>query len=68
MKVGKDKIHVPGRWREIKKSPAIETYPTTHFFSNGKLLLTHAFCHLLRGRTLFYRTRLRTVFMLNEPG
>jgi thiol-disulfide isomerase/thioredoxin len=32
VKVGKAKMHVPGRCRE--------TYPPTHFFSNGKLLLT----------------------------
>src|SRR4029078_13084476 len=35
----KAKMHVPGRCREIKKSHTFETYPTTHFFSNGKLLL-----------------------------
>ena len=40
VKVGKAKRHVPGRCREIKKSHTFETYPTTHFFSNGKLLLT----------------------------
>jgi thiol-disulfide isomerase/thioredoxin len=40
VKVGKAKMHVPGRCREIKKSHTFETYPTTHFFSNGKLLLT----------------------------
>ena len=40
IKVGKAKMHVPGRCREIKKSHAFETYPTTHFFANGKLLLT----------------------------
>jgi hypothetical protein len=39
VKVGKAKMHVPGRCREIKKSHTFETYPTTHFFSNGKLLL-----------------------------
>jgi thiol-disulfide isomerase/thioredoxin len=38
VKVGKAKMHVPGRCREIKKSHTFETYPTTHFFSNGKLL------------------------------
>jgi thioredoxin reductase (NADPH) len=32
IKVGKAKMHVPGRCRE--------TYPTTHFFAHGKLLLT----------------------------
>lgn len=40
IKVGKAKMHVPGRCREIKKTHTFETYPTTHFFSNGKLLLT----------------------------
>ena len=40
VKVGKAKMHVPGRCREIKKTHTFETYPTTHFFSNGKLLLT----------------------------
>lgn len=40
VKVGKAKMHVPGRCREIKKIHTFETYPTIHFFSNGKLLLT----------------------------
>ncbi len=40
IKVGKAKMHVPGRCREIKRTHAFETYPTTHFFSNGKLLLS----------------------------
>ncbi|MDH4185594.1 MAG: thioredoxin family protein [Nitrospira sp.] len=40
VKVGKAKMHVPGRCREIKKRHTFETYPTTHFFANGKLLLT----------------------------
>jgi thiol-disulfide isomerase/thioredoxin len=40
IKVGKAKMHVPGRCREIKKTHSFETYPTTHFFANGKLLLT----------------------------
>ena len=40
IKVGKAKMHVPGRCREIKKAHSFETYPTTHFFANGKLLLT----------------------------
>ena len=40
VKFGKAKMHVPGRCREIKKSYTFETYPTTHFFSKGKLLLT----------------------------
>jgi len=40
VKVGKAKMYVPGRFREIKKSHTFETYPTTHFFAHGKLLLT----------------------------
>lgn len=40
VKFGKAKMHVPGRCREIKKTHAFETYPTTHLFSNGKLLLS----------------------------
>jgi len=40
VKVGKAKMHVPGRCREIKRTHTFETYPTTHFFSKGKLLLT----------------------------
>lgn len=40
VKFGKAKMHVPGRCREIKKTHSFETYPTTHFFSKGKLLLT----------------------------
>lgn len=40
LKVGKAKMHVPGQCREIKKRYRFETYPTTHFFSNGNLLLT----------------------------
>lgn len=33
-------MHVPGRCREIKKTHTFETYPATHFFANGKPLLT----------------------------
>lgn len=40
IRIGKAKMHVPGRCREIKKQHQFETYPTTHLFSNGKLLLT----------------------------
>lgn len=40
VRVGKAKMHVPGRCRGIKKSHQFETYPTTHLFSKGKLLLT----------------------------
>lgn len=40
VRIGKAKMHVPGRCREIKKRHQFETYPTTHLFSNGKLVLT----------------------------
>ena len=40
IRIGKAKMHVPGRCREIKKAHTFETYPTTHFFSHGKLILT----------------------------
>jgi thiol-disulfide isomerase/thioredoxin len=40
IRFGKAKMHVPGRCREIKKRHQFETYPTTHFFSKGKLVLT----------------------------
>jgi len=40
VRIGKAKMHVPGRCREIKRTHRFETYPTTHFFSHGKLLLT----------------------------
>jgi thioredoxin reductase (NADPH) len=40
IKFGKAKMHVPGRCRQIKKTHNFETYPTTHFFANGKLLLS----------------------------
>ena len=40
VRIGKAKMHVPGRCREIKKQHQFETYPTTHLFSKGKLLLT----------------------------
>ncbi len=40
VRIGKAKMHVPGRCREIKKRHQFETYPTTHLFSDGKLLLT----------------------------
>lgn len=41
IRIGKAKMHVPGRCREIKKRHQFETYPTTHFFSQGTLLATH---------------------------
>ncbi|MDH4193493.1 MAG: thioredoxin family protein [Nitrospirota bacterium] len=40
VRFGKAKMHVPGRCRAIKKRHQFETYPTTHFFSQGNLLLT----------------------------
>ncbi len=40
VKFGKAKMHVPGRCREIKKQHQFVTYPTTHLYANGKLLLT----------------------------
>ena len=40
IQIGKAKMHVPGRCRGIKKQHTFETYPTTHFFSKGELLLT----------------------------
>lgn len=40
VRFGKAKMHVPGRCRAIKKLHQFETYPTTHFYSNGTLLLT----------------------------
>ena len=33
VRIGKAKMHVPGRCREIKKRHNFETYPTTHLFS-----------------------------------
>lgn len=39
IKVGKAKMHVPGRCREIKKRHQFETYPTTHLFSGGQLVM-----------------------------
>lgn len=40
VRIGKAKMHVPGRCREIKKKHTFETYPTTHLFSKGTLLLS----------------------------
>ena len=40
VRFGKAKMHVPGRCRAIKKLHHFETYPTTHFFSNGALLFS----------------------------
>ena len=40
IRFGKAKMHVPGRCRAIKKLHQFETYPTTHFYSNGALVLT----------------------------
>ncbi len=38
IRFGKAKMHVPGKCRGIKKQHNFETYPTTHFFSNGTLM------------------------------
>ena len=40
IRIGKAKMHVPGRCREIKKHHQFQTYPTTHLFSQGTLILT----------------------------
>ena len=40
VRIGKAKMQVPGRCREIKKQHQFETYPTTHLFSRGKLLIS----------------------------
>lgn len=40
VRIGKAKMHVPGRCREMKKQHNFETYPTTHLYSRGNLLLT----------------------------
>jgi len=40
IRFGKAKMHVPGKCRGIKKQHNFETYPTTHFYSNGTLLET----------------------------
>lgn len=40
IRIGKAKMHVPGRCREIKKRHNFGTYPTTHVFSKGQLLCT----------------------------
>ena len=42
VRIGKAKMHVPGRCREIKKRHHFETYPTTHLFSKGSLILSRA--------------------------
>ncbi len=38
IRIGKAKMHVPGKCREIKKRHQFVTYPTTHLFSQGTLL------------------------------
>ncbi len=40
IRIGKAKMHVPGRCREIKKRHTFETYPTTQLFRTGQLLCT----------------------------
>ncbi len=38
VKFGKAKMHVPGACREIKRQYTFESFPTTHFYKNGKLV------------------------------
>ncbi len=40
VRIGKARMHVPGKCREIKKQHQFATYPTTHLYSQGTLLLT----------------------------
>ncbi|WP_447974591.1 thioredoxin family protein [Nitrospira sp. Kam-Ns4a] len=40
VRIGKAKMHIPGRCREIKKRHQFETYPTTHLFAKGTLVMT----------------------------
>ncbi len=40
IRIGKAKMHVPGRCRDMKKQHNFETYPTTHLYARGTLLLT----------------------------
>ena len=40
VRFGKAKMHVPGACRGIKKRFTFETYPTTHLYSQGKLVET----------------------------
>lgn len=40
VRFGKAKMHVPGACREIKKRFTFETYPTTHFYAQGKIVDT----------------------------
>ena len=40
VKFGKAKMHVPGACREIKRKYKFESFPTTHFYRNGKLVNT----------------------------
>ncbi len=44
VRIGKAKMHVPGRCREIKKQHQFETYPTTHFYARGRLLMIREGC------------------------
>jgi thioredoxin-like negative regulator of GroEL len=38
VRFGKALLHVPGACREIKRQHRFETFPTTHFYRDGKLV------------------------------
>jgi hypothetical protein len=38
VRFGKALLHVPGACREIKRHHRFETFPTTHFYRDGKLV------------------------------
>jgi hypothetical protein len=38
VRFGKAKMHVPGACRELKKRFVFETYPTTHLYTQGRLV------------------------------
>ncbi len=40
IKFGKARMHVPGACREIKKRYTFETFPTSHFYRQGRLVHT----------------------------
>ncbi len=40
VRFGKGLMQIPGRCREIKKRFVFETFPTTHFYRRGALVLT----------------------------
>jgi thioredoxin-like negative regulator of GroEL len=63
VKFGKAKMHVPGACREIKRKYTFESFPTTHFYRNGKLV------HQAEGK-LDLQTLTQTIkqFLLIESG